>query len=86
MDPLPIFYRGDVEYERARVDRVFNLLRPQRYPVAVIEARHENDGEEQRPRPRIADNSAVIRGVNMARERDLKLAIRSGGHSWAAWG
>lgn len=41
---LPITWRSDStsqEYERARVGRVFNHRRPNRFPVAVIEAENE---------------------------------------------
>lgn len=43
-DPLPIIWRGEEAYEEARVGRVFNLRRPDRFPVAVLEARHVSDG------------------------------------------
>lgn len=43
-DPLPIIWKGEEEYEEARVGRVFNLRRPKRYPVGVLEARNVSDG------------------------------------------
>lgn len=48
-DPLPIIWKGEPEYEEARVGRVFNLRRPKRYPVAVLEARDVSDGELDTP-------------------------------------
>lgn len=43
--PLNIFWRGQKPYEEARVGRVFNLRRPERYPVAVLNAASVNEGE-----------------------------------------
>ena len=65
-----IFWRGDAGYEEARVGRVFNQRRPDRYPECVVFATDEDD---------------VIATVKLARERGWKIAMRSGGHSWAAW-
>ena len=49
---------------------MFNARRPDRYPAAVLVAKGEDD---------------VIAGVRLARDRDLKVSVRAGGHSWAAW-
>ncbi|KAL3472369.1 FAD binding domain protein [Aspergillus californicus] len=57
-------------YEEARVGRVFNHRRPNRFPLAVVKARNEQD---------------IIAAVHLARDRNCRVAIRSGGHSWAAW-
>ncbi len=65
-----IIWRGEPGYEDARVGRVFNARRPERYPAAVLLAQNEED---------------VIAGVRLARARGLKVSVRSGGHSWAAW-
>ena len=65
-----IVWRGDPGYEEARVGRVFNASRPERYPAAVLVA----DGEDD-----------VVAGVRFARERGLQVSVRAGGHSWAAW-
>lgn len=65
-----IFWRGDPGYEEARVARVFNARRPERYPAAVLIAASDED---------------VIAGVKLARERGLRVSVRAGGHSWAAW-
>ncbi|KAF2648381.1 FAD binding domain protein [Lophiostoma macrostomum CBS 122681] len=74
MDSLiPITWKdtaSEEEYERARVGRVFNHRRPERYPDAVVEAENEEH---------------ILQAVQVARERDLRVSVRSGGHSWAAW-
>lgn len=65
-----LHFPGEEAYEIARVGRVFNARRPDRLPVAVLEASTEQD---------------VVEGVRLARERGWKVAVRAGGHSWAAW-
>ena len=65
-----LLWRGEPGYEEARVGRVFNARRPDRFPAAVLRARNEQD---------------VVAGVRLARERGLKVSIRAGGHSWAVW-
>lgn len=65
-----IFWRGDAGYEAARVGRVFNHRRPERYPAAVFFPTNEKD---------------VVAAVQFANEKNYKIAIRAGGHSWAAW-
>jgi FAD/FMN-containing dehydrogenase len=62
--------RDDDGFEAARVDRVFNRSLPERQPAAVLRAATEQD---------------VVLGVRLARERGWKVAVRSGGHSWAQW-
>jgi FAD/FMN-containing dehydrogenase len=57
-------------YEEARIGRVFNHRRPQRYPIAVVKATSVED---------------IIAAVKLAAEQNCRVAIRSGGHSWAAW-
>lgn len=57
-------------YEDARVGRVFNHRRPQRYPLAVVKASSQDD---------------IVAAVKLAIENNCRVAIRSGGHSWAAW-
>lgn len=57
-------------YEEARVGRVFNHRRPSRFPHAVVKARCEQD---------------IVNAVKLAAERKCRVAVRSGGHSWAAW-
>ena len=62
---------GEDGFEDAAVGRVFNGRLPDRRPAAVLEASSEQD---------------VVEGVRLARERGWQVAVRSGGHSWAAWG
>ncbi len=65
-----IFYKSDEGYEEARVGRLFNHRRPGRYPAAIFF-------------PEDADD--VIAAVKIAKEKNHKIAVRAGGHSWAAW-
>ena len=65
-----IVWREDPGYEEARVARIFNARRPDRRPAGVLLAESEDD---------------VVLGVRLARERGLKVSVRAGGHSWAAW-
>ncbi|WP_375479016.1 FAD-binding oxidoreductase [uncultured Jatrophihabitans sp.] len=62
--------RGDPDYDDARVGRVFNARRPDRHPIAVLLAETEAD---------------VVAGVRLARAEGWSVAVRAGGHSWAAW-
>ncbi|KAJ5758967.1 hypothetical protein N7520_006123 [Penicillium odoratum] len=57
-------------YEEARIGRVFNHRRPSRFPLAVVKATSEDD---------------IVKAVQMAVEMNCRVAVRSGGHSWAAW-
>jgi FAD/FMN-containing dehydrogenase len=61
---------ADADWEEARVGRVFNGRRPDRQPDAILLA---------------ASVADVQRGVRLARDRGWRVAVRSGGHSWAAW-
>ena len=65
-----LWRRGEDGYEQARVDGVFNARRPDRFPAAILLA---------------ADEADVVAGVRLASEENLRVAVRSGGHSWAAW-
>lgn len=72
-DSLPITWKSDAteeKYERARVARVFNHRRPDRYPVAIVEAENEEH---------------ILQAVQLAQQKNLRVSVRSGGHSWAAW-
>ena len=61
----------DPGFEEAVLGRVFNGRRPaNRCPQAVLFA---------------ADEADVQAGVRSAAERGWQVAVRSGGHSWAAW-
>lgn len=57
-------------YEEARIGRVFNHRRPGRFPLAIVKAKSEDD---------------IVAAVKLATERSCRVAVRSGGHSWAAW-
>lgn len=64
-------FPGDADFEEACFGRVFNARRPSdRTPAAVLTAGSEQD---------------VVDGVRLALERGWQVAVRSGGHSWAAW-
>ena len=65
-----LFRRGDEGYDDARIGRVFNARRPDRHPAAVLLAESDAD---------------VIAGVRAAADRGWQVAVRAGGHSWAAW-
>lgn len=70
---LPILWRSEADptaYELARVGRVFNQRRPNRYSRAVVEATEE---------------SHIVEAVRLAVEQSCRVSVRSGGHSWAAW-
>jgi hypothetical protein len=62
--------RGDAGFEDAATGRVFNQRRPSRRPAAVLRA---------------AGVSDVAAGVRLAAAEGLRVAVRAGGHSWAAW-
>nr|BFE70590.1 hypothetical protein GCM10020092_038910 [Actinoplanes digitatis] len=66
----PLIRRGEPGYEQARVGRVFNARRPDRYPAAVLLAE---------------DAADVAAGVRLARAENRTVSVRSGGHSWAGW-
>ncbi len=60
--------RGDAAYEQARRDAVWNGRTPDRFPDVIVQASSTED---------------VIEAVHHAAERDLRIGVRSGGHSWA---
>lgn len=62
--------RGESGYEDARLDRLFCTNYPERYPVALFNADCEQD---------------VIEGVSLAKLNSWQVAVRAGGHSFAAW-
>jgi len=62
--------RDEHGFDDARVDRIFNRRLTDRAPAAVLRAASVQD---------------VVLGVRLARERGWKVAVRSGGHSWAQW-
>jgi FAD/FMN-containing dehydrogenase len=62
--------RDDAGFEGAAISRIFNQRRPSRLPAAVLRA---------------ADAADVAAGIRLARAEGLRVAVRAGGHSWAAW-
>ena len=64
------FTPNDAGFDEAAVGRVFNARRPSRRPNAVLLAETRDD---------------IINGVKYAKEQGWGVAVRSGGHSWAAW-
>jgi FAD/FMN-containing dehydrogenase len=59
---------GDsVDYERQRRAMVWNAVKPDRFPAAIVRAASEAD---------------VRAAVGFARQHDLKVAVRGGGHNW----
>ena len=63
----PVVWRGDHYYEQTRRSMVWNELKPNRFPEAIIKATSEAD---------------VVAAVKLARSRGLHVAVRAGGHSW----
>lgn len=71
MSTLPIVWKSEADpstYEEARVGRVFNLRRPDRYPLAIVKAR---------------EAAHVVEAVKLAIEHKCRVSVRSGGHSWS---
>src|SRR5262245_23524787 len=72
MDSGPLngraFVRGDDGYEEARRASCWNARTPDRYPDVIVQAESEDD---------------VLRAVALARDREMRIGVRSGGHSWA---
>ncbi|MFK0174302.1 FAD-binding oxidoreductase [Streptomyces sp. NPDC090306] len=65
------FWRsGNAGFADAVMSRIFNHRRPSRRPAAVLRA---------------ATAADVVAGVKLAAAEGWKVAVRSGGHSWAAW-
>ena len=62
--------RDEPGFEEARVDRIFNRRLTSRQPTAVV---------------RPTSEAEVIDAVRLARENGWRVAVRSGGHSWAQW-
>jgi len=62
--------RDDAGFADAAVSRIFNQRQPFRRPAAVLRA---------------ADVADVAAGVRLAAAEGLRVAVRAGGHSWAAW-
>src|SRR5687767_13731910 len=60
----------DPGFEDLRRGLIWNQLTPARYPEVVVQVASEND---------------VVEAIRFARSRDLKVAVRGGGHSWVGF-
>jgi FAD/FMN-containing dehydrogenase len=63
-----VLRRDDAGYEAARRDCVWNARIAERFPDLIVQAGSEED---------------VVRAVALARDGDMTIGVRSGGHSWA---
>lgn len=63
----PVHRCGEPGYEQARRATVWNARKPDHRPELIVTARSEED---------------VVSTIRFARARGLKVAVRSGGHSW----
>lgn len=63
------FTRGSEGYEQARTSIVANARVPERFPDIIV---------------RPTDEAGVVEAIRYAVEHDMKVGIRSGGHSWSA--
>jgi FAD/FMN-containing dehydrogenase len=62
-----VLWRGEPGYEEVRRSMVWNALKPDRFPEAIVRAASDDD---------------VVAAVRLARARGLQVALRAGGHSW----
>jgi len=60
--------RGEAEYEQARRAAVWNGRTPDRFPEVIVQAESVPD---------------VIAAVKYAAEQNMRVGVRSGGHSWS---
>jgi FAD/FMN-containing dehydrogenase len=67
--PLRLVEFGDPGYEEARRASVWNMRKPDRFPAAIAAVR---------------DADEVVAAVKLARERGMRVTVRSGGHGWSA--
>lgn len=65
----PVFKRHAPGYETARCNVVWNGHKPNRYPDFIVQANDESD---------------VVTAVKYAARENMKIGVRSGGHSWTA--
>lgn len=63
-----LLWKGAAYYEEARRAAVWHAGTPNRFPAVIVPATSQED---------------VVAAVQLARDRGMKLAVRSGGHSWA---
>jgi len=60
--------RGDPGFEQTRGETLWNARKPERYPDLIVRARSERN---------------VVEAVRSAARQGMRIAVRSGGHSWA---
>ncbi|MCW5889257.1 MAG: FAD-binding oxidoreductase [bacterium] len=63
----PVIAQGDAGFEAACATLLWNRLRPERRPEVIVRATSADD---------------VVAAVRFARAEGLRVAVRSGGHSW----
>jgi FAD/FMN-containing dehydrogenase len=63
----PVYRVGEAGFEQACSDAVWNGFKPARCPAVVVVAERRDD---------------IARAVRLARDEDLTVGVRSGGHSW----
>jgi FAD/FMN-containing dehydrogenase len=63
---LRLLRRNDPGYDEARRDCVWNARIADRFPGVIAQAESEDD---------------VVRAVELARVEEMKIGVRSGGHS-----
>jgi FAD/FMN-containing dehydrogenase len=63
-----VLRRDDAGYEAARRECVWNARIADRFPDLIVQAENEED---------------VVRAVTLARDGQMPIGMRSGGHSWA---
>ncbi len=63
------FKRGDLGYEQARREATWNAKMVDRYPNLISQANNQQE---------------VIEAIKLAKAQNLKVGVRSGGHSWSA--
>jgi FAD/FMN-containing dehydrogenase len=64
-----VYWKGDTSYEMARGRAAYRANKPKRYPQVIVLPETDKD---------------VIAAVKFARQHDLKVTTRSGGHSWSS--
>ncbi|MEO6053900.1 MAG: FAD-binding oxidoreductase [Chthoniobacterales bacterium] len=60
---------GDANFKKFAYDDLWNLLRPDRTPQVIVRVKDEND---------------AVEAVKFARDNNLKVTVRGGGHNWCS--
>lgn len=71
--PLAIIWLDQADpavYEEARSKGLFNARRPSRYPLAIVLAQTQSE---------------IVDAVKLAVEKNCRISVRAGGHSYAGW-